>query len=98
MSKITFAVYLLISPAVTTGKYSPECRSHSMPEDQDKNGEFAFPPGHFFSPIPSIEEIKLREEYIFDQWPEALHGIDMRVREQLALLEEFREILRGVSV
>ena len=62
-----------------------------MPEDQDKNGEFDFPPGHYFSPIPSIEEIKLREEYIFDQWPEALPGVDMRIREQLALLEEFRK-------
>ena len=45
-----------------------------MTEDQDSKAVFAFPPGHYYSPVPSIEEIKLREEYIFDQWPEAIPG------------------------
>jgi hypothetical protein len=27
-----------------------------------------WPPGHFYSPIPSIEEVKLREEEIFQQY------------------------------
>ncbi|MFZ5906082.1 MAG: class I SAM-dependent methyltransferase [Nitrospirota bacterium] len=62
-----------------------------MTEDRENKGTFAFPPGHFYSPVPSIREIKLREEYIFDQWPETLPGIDLHVPGQLALLDAFRK-------
>ena len=45
------------------------------------------PPGHFYSPIPSDEEIAAHAE--FDWGAEALAGIDLRAEAQLELLERF---------
>lgn len=48
-------------------------------------------PGHPFSPIPSTEEIKQREEEIFGDVPQDLPDIDLNVEIQLELLEKFRQ-------
>ena len=48
------------------------------------------PPGHFYSPIPSIEEIKKNESKIFDKIPKELEGIDLNTEEQLSLLAKFK--------
>jgi hypothetical protein len=50
-----------------------------------------YAPGHYYSPIPCIEDIKRREASIFDQIPSTLPGIDLNVAEQLALLHKFKE-------
>lgn len=50
-----------------------------------------YPPGHFYSPFPLIEEIKLKEQAIFDAFPRTISGIDLNESEQLALLEEFKK-------
>ena len=47
----------------------------------------AFPPGHFYSPIPSIEEIKEKE--IFDKFPEEIPGINLNKKRQFELLTQF---------
>jgi len=49
------------------------------------------PPGHFYSPFPLIEEIKLKEQAIFDSFPRTISGIDLNESEQLALLEKFKK-------
>jgi hypothetical protein len=46
-----------------------------------------FPPGHFYSPYPSIEEVSADAERIW-RAPAALPRIDLREAEQLALLGE----------
>jgi predicted O-methyltransferase YrrM len=45
------------------------------------------PPGHFYSPIPSIDEIKKDEVNIFGNVPVALEGIDLHEEEQRDLLK-----------
>jgi hypothetical protein len=50
-----------------------------------------FPPGHFHSPIPSIADIREREDDIFGL-PAVLPGIDLREREQLKLIELFSDL------
>jgi SAM-dependent methyltransferase len=50
----------------------------------------AFPPGHFYSPIPDWDEIGRNAERIFASDAE-LPGIDLRTDAQLALLEELAE-------
>jgi predicted O-methyltransferase YrrM len=45
-------------------------------------------PGHFYSPIPSLDEIRAREEEIFGTVPPSLPGIDLRGEEQVALVRE----------
>ncbi|NJR66666.1 MAG: hypothetical protein HC772_17305 [Leptolyngbyaceae cyanobacterium CRU_2_3] len=47
-----------------------------------------YEPGHFYSAVPDIAEIKLRESEIFDQIPDVIPGIDLNEAEQIALLEE----------
>lgn len=49
----------------------------------------AFPPGHFYSPIPDLAEVRKRQKEIFDRSMSTLPGIDLRVADQLALLPEF---------
>ena len=46
------------------------------------------PPGHFYSPIPSVEDIHRDAATIFDAMPHDLPGVDLRESEQLRLLEE----------
>jgi len=47
-----------------------------------------FPPGHFYSPIPSISEVRRDEARVF-QIPDHLPGIDLNEKEQLSLFESF---------
>ena len=49
------------------------------------------PPGHYYSPIPSIEDIKLREKEIFDDIPREFSEICLNEEEQVALLREFKK-------
>lgn len=48
-----------------------------------------YPPGHFHSPVPDLEEVRARDAEIFDR-PAELAGIDLRADAQLALVEELR--------
>lgn len=51
-----------------------------------------YPPGHFYSPIPDLEEVKARESLIFDRSDSRIPGVDLRPEEQLALLPEFARL------
>src|SRR5215471_10854007 len=46
------------------------------------------PPGHFYSPIPAIRELKTIEEEIFSA-PPRIRGVDLNESEQLDLLKIF---------
>ncbi len=50
--------------------------------------ELGWPPGHFYSPIPDLAEVRQREQEIF-RLPAELPGIDLRVYEQVRLAREF---------
>jgi hypothetical protein len=45
-----------------------------------------YPPGHFHSPVPDLEEIRSRYQEVFARTPR-LVGIDLRGDEQLALVD-----------
>lgn len=47
------------------------------------------PPGHFYSPMPSPEEVARDAERIYPAPPRTLPGIDLREDAQMALLERF---------
>jgi hypothetical protein len=47
------------------------------------------PLGHYYSPIPSIEDVRHREREIFDRTRETLPGIDLNPAGQRALLGRF---------
>jgi hypothetical protein len=49
------------------------------------------PPGHFYSPIPSLHEVKVSKEEIFEL-PPAIRGVDLNEKRQIELLEVFRRL------
>lgn len=49
------------------------------------------PPGHFYSPLPSTEEIKRKETEIFNIIPKEIPGIDLNLEEQVELFNKFKE-------
>ena len=53
-------------------------------------GPRLFPPGHFYSPIPDLDEVRRREDAIFGV-PENISGIDLRIDEQLALVNSLKQ-------
>lgn len=53
-----------------------------------KNLRFA-PPGHFYSPIPSLEDIQRDEARIFGSIPSNISGVQLDEKEQLTILNEF---------
>lgn len=48
------------------------------------------PPGHYYSPLPSLDEVTRDAPRLFDQWPRALPGIDLREEAQLRLLGDLK--------
>lgn len=47
------------------------------------------PPGHFYSPIPNLDEVRENEATIFGKAPKAIPGVDLAEASQLQLLDEF---------
>jgi predicted O-methyltransferase YrrM len=58
--------------------------------NDQSTGRFWFPSGHFYSPIPALEEVRKREEKIFFNIPKEILGIDLNVKRQLQLLQSFK--------
>ena len=52
--------------------------------------KLGFPPGHFHSPIPCVEEIRHKEAQIFDYAPRAIPAVDLNEEQQLALFQAFK--------
>ena len=48
-----------------------------------------YPPGHFHSPVPDLDEVRARDQEVFAGSAE-LVGIDLRTEAQLALVERLR--------
>ena len=57
---------------------------------QDPEAIEGWPPGHFYSPIPSLREVRRRESAIFGAMPQALPGIDLNDAGQVALFHELQ--------
>lgn len=47
------------------------------------------PPGHFYSPIPNMKEVKDKEDEIWGKGPGDIKGIDLNAEGQLRLLDVF---------
>src|SRR5688500_4860378 len=50
--------------------------------------EKGWPPGHFYSPIPSLEQVAQREEIIWSESRKELPGISLQEEQQLSLLSK----------
>lgn len=56
-----------------------------------------YPPGHFYSPLVSIDEAKQDESRIFSTLPRTMTGIDMNEAGQLENLEKFEAIYGSID-
>jgi hypothetical protein len=59
-----------------------------------KKAQGFVPPGHFYSPVPCLDDIKRDEGRIFDDIPRSLPGITFDDKAQLALLKQFSAYYR----
>jgi hypothetical protein len=50
-----------------------------------------FPPGHYYSPIPSRTEVKAKERNIWRAWPRQLPSIALNEEGQVALFEKLKQ-------
>jgi predicted O-methyltransferase YrrM len=57
---------------------------------------YQFPAGHFYSPIPSKQEILRREKQIIGMPENGIAGIDLNEKEQLDLLEKIKPYYREI--
>jgi predicted O-methyltransferase YrrM len=48
------------------------------------------PPGHFYSPIPALDDIRSNEHAIFGDVSQRIPGIDLQEEEQVRLLVDFK--------
>jgi hypothetical protein len=48
------------------------------------------PPGHFYSPIPALDDIRGKEDLLFGNMERSIRGIDMHEAEQLVLLDNLK--------
>ena len=54
------------------------------------------PPGHYYSPVPTMNEIEAQQERIF-QRPDHLEGLDLNEDAQLALFKTLAPLINDVS-
>jgi len=52
------------------------------------------PPGHFYSPVPDLDDIRRDEQRLFGTVPRTVPGVDFREAEQLDLLKTFLPFYR----
>ncbi len=50
--------------------------------------ELYVPPGHFFSPLPSLDEIRSEESRIFGEVPDKINAVDLNAIGQLELFQK----------
>ena len=51
-----------------------------------------FPPGHFYSPLPDLPEVRRTSASVFNRSATAIEGIDLREANQLSLTDAFGEL------
>jgi predicted O-methyltransferase YrrM len=62
-------------------------------ESWKRHPELRVPPGHFYSPIPAIVDLKINEDEVFG-YPPAIRGVDLNEAAQVDLLKRFAAFYR----
>lgn len=80
---------------LATNRY--ELSKYRNEKDPQKSASYQFvPPGHYYSPIPSIEEIKLKENILWGPPSKILKAIDLNEDKQLQLFDEFGKYYKNL--
>lgn len=62
-------------------------RNEPTDETQLPEAIEGWPAGHFYSPIPSLRDIRRREDMLFGALPNSIPGVDLREAEQIKLFD-----------
>ena len=60
-------------------------------ESKDRKEKFFVPPGHFYSPLISVDEILANHDQIWNLTDSALSGINLNIAKQKSLAQRFKE-------
>jgi predicted O-methyltransferase YrrM/uncharacterized coiled-coil protein SlyX len=71
--------------ATEVERVTAECEQ--LRREQAAYGTLFCPPGHYYSPVVSLEEIRAKEQEIFAE-PSTVHGIHLNASAQIQLLDE----------
>ena len=77
-------------PYVANTSKSSNINSYPDTENTTENTNFYVPPGHFYSPIPSLEYVRNNLNNIFKPLPRIIPGIDLRESQQMELLQSLK--------
>ena len=56
----------------------------TLPQSHSKENDVQYvPPGHFYSPIPNLVEVRKKEDVIFGRIQRSIPGIELNEQEQL---------------
>lgn len=94
MPKATFKS--LIRKMLPNGGHSPETGQSRFGLSSKRIKQKMTKPGHFYSPIPNLEEIRKDEAKIFGSPPRTIPGIDLHEADQLDLLEDFADFYADI--
>jgi predicted O-methyltransferase YrrM len=61
-----------------------------------KGGRQLVPPGHFYSPIPALDDIRRNEDIVFGNVARDIHGIQLQEEKQLELLKHFEKYYKDL--
>ena len=94
LDSIRSAVYRLLKFDLVVSERNRLREQHAQLKSQ--LDELYVPPGHFFSPLPSIEEVRKEETRIFGNVSKQIPGLDLNEKEQLSLLQELARFYEEV--
>ena len=63
-------------------------------ESKDRKEKFFVPPGHFYSPLISVDEILANHDQIWNLTDSALSGINLNTAKQKSLAQHFKEFYK----
>jgi hypothetical protein len=90
MRKALKSIALLVPPLKRLVEQRDTLQNHRDALIKERNCYTKFvPPGHYYSPIPSVIEVLNDESKIWRNPDASLPGIDLNIEEQFTLLDEF---------
>lgn len=78
------------------GLWSKRVSVRRLVESENYNFLASFPPGHFYSPVPDLPEIRKSANEIFDRSIKCLPEVEINEAAQLKLLRQFAEYYASI--
>src|SRR6476660_1890010 len=75
-------------------------RKRAVLEEMVKSENYKFlrfaAPGHFYSPIPNLNDVKANQDTLFDRSPKEIPGVDLQFDAQIKLAQQFSDYYKDI--